>query len=243
MQWMRRGALAFAACLMLGLSMAVWYFFTAPSPLHLPLAQDLVDATSPRGQQLLDAAVTARVDFAQLAPYFVPQARRAFCGVATATMVLNAIHPPTPLLTQETLFTPAASAVRSELAVSVGGMTLQQFSEILQAHGLETQTVHAEQTNLESFRAAVQATLAEPLTFLVVNYDRVTLQQEGSGHISPVGAYNVDSDQVLILDVAANKYPYTWVPTQKLWDALNTADSASGRTRGFVLARGGGARR
>jgi hypothetical protein len=70
---------------------------------------------------------------------------------------------------------------------------------------------------------------------LVVNYDRRELGQSGAGHISPLGAYSPATDRLLILDVAAYKYPYTWVPVSKLWSAMNTIDSDSGRTRGFLL--------
>jgi glutathione-S-conjugate glycine hydrolase len=218
----------------------VWYAFSAPPAQHLALAHDLVDGTSAQGRQLL-AETPARRDYDQLNPYFVSQSRRAFCGVATGAVVINAaLRPQTPV-TQETLFTPAASAVRSELAVSFNGLTLDQLADIIRAHGLYVQVVHAAQSSLESFRDTARATLAEPQTFLIVNYDRAMVEQEGPGHISPVGAYSAETDRILVLDVAAYKYPYTWVPTSKLWSAMNTIDPDSGRTRGYLLVSGGSA--
>ena len=101
--------------------------------------------------------------------------------------------------------------------------------------------VHATQSSLEAFRNTARTTLAEPLIFLLVNYDRATLEQDGAGHISPVGAYNPETDRMLVLDVAAYKYPYTWVPASKLWSAMNTIDPDSGQTRGYLLISRSGA--
>jgi hypothetical protein len=218
-----------------------WYVFSTPAPSYVALPDDLIDGTSAQGQQLI-AATAAKSDYDQLNSYFVPQIRRAFCGVASSAMVINAAYRRQPPVTQETLFTPAVSAVRNELAVSFGGITLDQLANIIRAHGLQVQVVHAAQSSLESFRNDARATLAEPLTFLIVNYDRASLAQEGAGHISPVGAYSAETDRMLILDVAAYKYPYTWVPASKLWTALNTIDPDSGQTRGYLLVSDAGAR-
>jgi hypothetical protein len=217
-----------------------WYAFSAPPAQQLALAHDLIDGTSAQGRQLL-AATPATSDYDQLNPYFVAQSRRAFCGVASSAIVINAVLRRRPAVTQETLFTPAATTVRSALAVTFNGLTLDQLADIIRAHGLQVQIVHAAQSNLESFRNMARATLAEPLTFLIVNYDRAALGQDGGGHISPVGTYSPETDRMLVLDVAAYKYPYTWVPVSKLWSALNTIDPDSGQTRGYLLVTAGGA--
>jgi hypothetical protein len=235
---LKLGTIGLLAALVLGLSGAAWYAFSAPQVERLPLASDLIDATSVEGGELL-ARTSIKTDFGQLAPEFVAQARRGFCGVATSVVVINALLHPQPRLTQKTLFTPAASAVRSELAVSFGGVTLEQLAQLLEAHGLHVGVVHASESSLESFRDTARAALGERRVFLIVNYHRALLGQEGPGHISPVGAYDPQTDRVLVLDVAAYKYPYTWVPVAKLWSAMNTTDSDSGKTRGYLLVSAG----
>src|SRR6266498_3818911 len=141
-----------------------WYAFSAPSAQRLALAPDLIDGTSTQGRELL-AGSPAKSDYDQLNPYFESENRRAFCGVASSTIVINAALRPQPQMTQETLFTPAASAVRSEFAVSLSGLTLDQLANIIRAHGLKVQVIHAAQSSLESFRDTARVTLAEPLTF------------------------------------------------------------------------------
>jgi hypothetical protein len=72
---------------------------------------------------------------------------------------------------------------------------------------------------------------------VIVNYSRSGLEQEGRGHISPLAAYDADTDRFLILDVSRYKYPPVWVETAQLFDAMARSidDPVSGR--GFVLVR------
>lgn len=226
--------IALALILIVGLSAVAWFMLSTPGTQRLALIPDLIDIHSAQGQQLLHEAA-AQVDLAQLQPEFETQNRRAFCGVASSVMVINAILQPQPRLTQETLFTPRARAIRDSWAVSFGGLTLDQLARIIEAHGVHTQTVHAVEASEASFRDTLRAALAEPRTFVVANYDRRVLAQEGTGHISPVAAYSAQHDAALVLDVAAYKYPYTWIPLPKLWQAMRSADSDSGKTRGYLL--------
>jgi len=235
---LKRVVLAVPAALLLLASGVAWYAFSTPPVESLPLAGDLVAATSAEGRELLMAS-PSKVDYVQLERFLRPQSRRGFCGPATGAAVINAALRPPAEVTQTSLFTPAASAVKSELAVSFSGLTLDELAQILRAHGLHVRAFHSEQSDVASFRTAAQAALSEPLTFLVVNYDRRALGQSGAGHISPIGAFSPATDHVLVLDVAAYRYPYTWVPVTRLWSAMNTVDSDSGRTRGYLLVTAG----
>lgn len=228
-------AAALAVALVLATASGVsWYVFAPPLTENLPLADDLVSGTSTEGSHLL-AESTHKTDYAQLTPFFLSQRRRAFCGPATGAAVINAaLNPPNPV-TQFSLFGTTAPDTKSELAVSLSGLTLEEFAVLLRAHGLVVRTVHAEHSDVAAFRADVQAVLAEPLTFMVVNYDRMALNQAGAGHISPVGAYHAATDRLLVMDVATYRYPHTWVPLDKLWAAMNTVDFDAGRTRGYLL--------
>lgn len=232
-------ALAVAIVLTMGLSGVGWWGFSAPPVDRLPLPRHLIDATAAEGQALL-VATPFRVDHNQLLPYFVPQSRRAFCGVASSTIVTNALRHPQPLLSQATIFTPEVSAVRSAVAISFSGLTLAQLGDLLRADGLAVRVVHATKTDLESFRSTARTALAESSEFLIANYDRGSLEQQGAGHISPVTAYHPGTDRFLVLDVAAHSYPPTWVPANDLWNAMKTIDPVSGESRGFLLVQEGG---
>lgn len=228
-----KGAVALATAVVLttagGFS---WYYFAPPPAEALPLAPDLIAASSDQGRQLL-AEAAHKTDLAQLGPVFVAQRRRAFCGPATSATVINAALRPAERVTQFSLFDTEAQDIKSELDVSMSGLSLEELAELLEAHGLAVRTVYAEHADVATFRRDAQAVLSEPDTFLIINYDREALDQEGPGHISPIGAYHAVADHVLVMDVAAFKYPHTWVPVHKLWDAMS--QPVAGRTRGYLL--------
>ena len=54
--------------------------------------------------------------------------------------------------------------------------------------------------------------------------------------ISPLAAYDAETDRFLILDMSRYKYPPVWVEAGDLYAAMITPDSDNdNRTRGFVL--------
>ena len=205
-----------------------WSLQPRPDPQPLPAA--LVAVTSPEGQGLLDDA-DAVADYQRLSESFQQQSLRSYCGVASGTIVLTALG---RNVSQEDFFTDEASRVRSRLSVMLGGMSLPDFAALMNAHGAEVSTMHADTSSLEEFRAAVERNLSSEDDYLLVNYQREVLGQERVGHISPLAAYDRDSDKVLILDTASYKYPPTWVPMESLFAAMSTIDSACGKTRGFI---------
>jgi hypothetical protein len=87
---------------------------------------------------------------------------------------------------------------------------------------------------LTTARAAIERNLSHQGDFVLVNYQREVLGQGRVGLISPLAAYDRESDRVLILDTAAHKYPPTWVPLTSLVSAISTTDGATGKTRGFL---------
>lgn len=216
---------------------AVWHLAFRPPSLELaPLPEGLVSLDVTPGRMLLQDSLFI-ADYDDLADAFEPQIRRAYCGVASSVVVLNAMRKSDLRLTQSTFFTDAAQRVRSELRVSVAGMSLAELGELLRAHGADITLYHAADIPIETFRTVARDNLRTRGDFVLVNYQRAKLGQGEIGHISPLAAYNSDSDRFLILDVASHKFPHTWVKTEDLWHAMNTLDPSSGRTRGFAVVR------
>ncbi|MGM9487609.1 phytochelatin synthase family protein [Ideonella sp. YS5] len=231
--WLRVAAGATLSLLVAGAGL-VWHLaFRAPGDEPLPLPGGLVSAATPQGQRLL-AESTPQADHAPLSAAFERQRRPAFCGVASSVMVLNALHPEGPRLTQDRFF----DDWPTEMRVTFNGMTLQELAGLLRQRGAHAEPVFAQDSSLEAFRAIATANLGRPGDYILVNYQRATLGQRAGGHISPLAAYHPATDRFLLLDVAAYRYPPTWVTASDLWAAMNTLDDSSGKTRGFVLVRG-----
>ncbi|MCA9491931.1 MAG: phytochelatin synthase family protein [Myxococcales bacterium] len=186
----------------------------------------------PEGRALLASAATADLD--GLRASFQSQEKSSWCGVASSVVVLDARA---DHLTQDTFFTPEATAVRSWWRVTLTGMPLDDLAGMLRAHGADVEVHHADDVDEAAFRAALRTNLATPGDWLVANYDRSALGESGGGHLSPLGAFAESEDMVLILDVSAYKYPPHWVPVTALFGAMSTVDSESGRARGWVSVR------
>lgn len=176
---------------------------------------------------------------------FVTQVNQAYCGVASIVMVLNGLGIEAPLasqykphrvFTQENFFNnKTTQQVISAEVVSRQGMTLEEMGKLVSSYGAKVKVYHASNTNIDEFRKSAAENLNQKENFVLVNYLRREIGQEKGGHISPIAAYNAQSDRFLILDVSRYKYPPVWVKTADLWKAMNTQDSTSGKSRGFVF--------
>ena len=210
----------------------------------LPLPASLIDFDSPEGEALLISA-EARNDFFPLGSQFTTQINPAFCGPASIAMVLNALDIPRPpsdltlglgIFDQANIFTPAAETVKSAADVSRSGMTLDQLGAILGTYNLKVDVHHAADSSLDAFRKAAVDAIDDDVHFVLVNYLRKAIGQEAGGHISPLAAYDAETDRFLILDVSRYKYPPIWVEASALFGAMNTGDSDNGdKTRGYVI--------
>jgi hypothetical protein len=224
---------------------AVMLLAAAPARAEtLPLPDGLIALDTPEGEALLIGA-EARRDYFPLAMHFVTQVNPAFCGPASISMVLNALNVPRPasdltiglgMFDQANVFNARTEAVKPETEILEGGITLDQLAGMLEAHDLKVQVRHAEDIDLETFRNQAAAVLADSFRFVLVNYLRSAIGQETGGHISPLAAYDADTDRFLILDVSRYKYPPIWVSASALFDAMNTPDAdAGGASRGYVV--------
>lgn len=211
---------------------------------HLPLPQNLVDLQTQKGQQYFLES-QARAAFWPLASEFVTQKNGAFCGVATLVMVLNSLEIPAPdvaqvgpykAFNQDNVFSAATEAVVAQSSILRRGMTLDELRGLFDAYGVEARAVHASQSSLAEFRKAARDYLSRERRFVVVNYLRSSIGQVRDGHMSPLAAYDEQTDRFLILDVARFKYPPVWVDAAELFAAMNTIDHGNdGRSRGYIL--------
>ncbi len=208
-------------------------FLLVPSEDPQPLPEFLISAETAEGKQLLQDA-DALADYDEMAEHFESQKLSSFCGVASSSIVLNALG---KSVSQTSLFHEEASNVRPIWKVAVRGMTLQVLADILESHGVEVVTSHADASNLEEFRQTVIRNLSSEDDYMLVNYQREELGQSRVGHISPIAAYDAETDRVLIMDTATYKYPHTWVSLEGLFGAMTTIDGESGISRGWIEIR------
>lgn len=200
----------------------VWVASPTTADLPLPRPLEAWQGESPSGAHSRD--------FAALTSAFRPQKYRSFCGPATIETVLRAYGQ--SQINQANVF----QSFSSKLDTFYTGMSLAELAQLAQSAGLQTQIAYADSLDLETFRARLKANLERPGDFVVVNYDRRVLKQAGAGHISPIAAYDESRDAFLVLDEAAYRYPFTWVPAPLLYQATHTR--AGDHFRGVLFISG-----
>jgi hypothetical protein len=226
---------------------AVFLFAAAAQAQTLPLPEGLIDLRSEAGEQLLQESDASEA-FVPLSANFLTQKNQAYCGVASIVMVLNALQLPAPAVpeyepyrtfTQDNVLDEKTDAILPREVLARQGMTLDELGALLAAHPVEVEVRHAADATLDAFRAHAREYLARERHFVVVNYLRKAIGQETGGHISPLAAYDAQTDRFLILDVSRYKYPPVWVSAADLFNAMNTQDKDNeNKTRGYVLIRG-----
>lgn len=209
------------------------------------LPTSCVEFSSEEGKKLFkDALQNGNLgSYFLLAEQFNTQSEPAYCGLATLTMILNAlsIDPgrtwkgPWRWFSEEMLECCAPLDV-----VQKSGITFSEFICIAQCNGCHIEAYRGNELTLKEFREIIQNLTQETSNdkerkFIAASYSRKTLGQTGDGHFSPLGAYSPTFDRVLIMDVARFKYPPHWVSVEELWNSCQKVDSVTQKPRGLVL--------
>ncbi len=116
------------------------------------------------------------------------------------------------------------------------GYQLHQLDALLKAHKLTViKRVVSDTLSETQIRQELISNMQQKDDYVLVNYKRSALQQKGSGHISPLGAYDKQSDSLLIMDVNPTQAGWVWVNIRTLISAMNTYDTIE--NRGYLLIR------
>ena len=226
------------------LALIVLHSSTASFAQTLPLPETLIGASSDKGEALLIDA-DAREAYFPLVNSFVTQQNQAFCGVASTVMILNAMELPAPAVpaydpyrtfTQDNVLTPETEKIIPLELIKKQGITVDQLAGMIGTFPVTVKLMHAADSTVETFRTEARTALATPGHFVIINYLRKAIGQEKGGHISPLAAFDAETDRFLILDVARYKYPPVWVKTADLFGAMNTTDKDNdNKTRGYIV--------
>jgi len=117
-----------------------------------------------------------------------------------------------------------------------GGYQLRQFDELLRAHGMVTRLVVVDDQKPEAeIRMDFVENLKRTGDYVVVNYRRADVGQSGGPHISPLAAYDAESDSVLVMDVNPASAGWVWMPVATLVKGMRTFDLVE--NRGYVVVQ------
>lgn len=114
----------------------------------------------------------------------------------------------------------------------IPGLTLDELADLARAKTKRHVTVLRD-LNREAFRSHLRQA-NDPSRRYTVNFQRGLLFGKGTGHHSPIGGYLEDRDLVLVLDVNGKFGPWL-VSAERLFAAMDSVDSSSGKKRGMLL--------
>jgi hypothetical protein len=117
--------------------------------------------------------------------------------------------------------------------------------EVFRSYGFRNVIVSKRHTDINSsatlqhFRALLAGNEQSAQDFVIVNFQQGyatgdTACLEDCGHFSPIGAYDMKSDRVLIMDVDSKWYPPYWAPASELFRGMVTRDHAADHYRGYL---------
>ena len=118
--------------------------------------------------------------------------------------------------------------------ICAGGLTLDELASVAGTN-MRHQVTLLRDLTYDQFREHLRRSNDSHQRY-VINFHRGPLFGEGHGHFSPIGGFLEDRDLVLVLDVNARYHPFL-VDARRLFDAMNTTDSASGKKRGLLALR------
>jgi len=208
------------------------------------LLPDNLIALDTRQGQIFFQESTIHEPFWRLSESFVTQENQTYCGIASAVMALNAlsvaapvdpVYAPYPMFTQNNFFTSAVLKIVMPTQIGPKGIALDTLASALNTFPVKATAIHTDNIDQVQFQRQLIHALSQPDTIVLVDFLRTSIGQVGTGHISPVAAYDHESDRFLIMDVARYKYTPFWVSSDALWAAINTVDEDVQQSRGYIL--------
>ncbi len=179
----------------------------------------------------------------KLLRFYEAQIRGTYCGIATAVVALNSLSIEAPLsqyveintlFTQEEFFDGPMGQILDPTVVKAKGLTLIDMSILMGTQPLKVETFEAATLSEDEIRNRILTSLNNPNQIVIGLYHRKILGQEGSGHWSPIAAYDRASDSFLLLDVARYKYPPAWIDAKTFIAAMREPND-NGISRGFII--------
>lgn len=183
-----------------------------PSFYRRVLPNNLVDLTSPEGKALFKSALEDgnAEAFFPLMSQLQTQSHPALCGLTSLSTVLNAleIDPKRVWSHPWRWFAESLLICCMDLEkIKTSGITMDELACTASCQGSVVETFRGFDVD-EARKLILRSVRGRPdnsFEFIVASYDRKSLGQTGSGHFSPIAAFDEKTDSVLVLDVARFK--------------------------------------
>lgn len=175
---------------------------------------------------------------------FEEQSTISYCGIASAVMVLNTIgvkpdfdtnHFPYKRFNQTNIFNNKyVLDIITPQKVCASGMSMSKLASFIAFYAQKVTVNKASDMSYKDFITRLKTAVAKENTYVIANFDRSVIGQQGFGHFSPISAYDENIDSFLVLDVARYKLKPFWIDAKLLYRSMLSTDTAHGESRGYL---------
>jgi hypothetical protein len=155
----------------------------------------------------------------------VSQSNGSVCGPSSLANIFRSLGEGSA--SQDTVL---AGSGKCGTGICFMGLTLDEVAELVRRKGRKVTVVR--DLDLAAFRAQMKRT-NDPTRRFMINFHRGLLFGKGTGHHSPIAGYLEAEDLVFVLDVNEKFGPWL-VSTERLFKAMDSVDSSSGKKRGLL---------
>jgi hypothetical protein len=205
---------------------AHWLLGGGPDYSHVATIEHTAEFRNPA---LLARAEQLPVAEAYLSRPFEYQHNASVCGPTSAADLLHSLG-----RARNQTQVIADGGVGTVLGYVIPGLTLDQEATLLRKETGAPVTL-LRNLDLSGFRALLPR-VNDRGWRVIVNFHRGPMFGRGHGHFSPLLAYLPDRDLVLVGDVNS-AYGIYLVSSKRLFDAMDTIDSMTGKKRGLLVVR------
>lgn len=118
--------------------------------------------------------------------------------------------------------------IKGDKEIYDAGISLSDFAKMLAtSYDLKVIVKYARKNDakeINNFRSDLKKYLFDDKKFIAANFDGKIFGNKTGGHISPLAAYDEESDSILVLDVALHKNTWYWVGVEDFYKAMNSKD-------------------
>eukprot|EP00731_Ephydatia_muelleri_P025965 Em0018g65a len=169
----------------------------------------------------------------KMAANFQTQSELAYCGLSSLVMAYNTLKDPD--IAGGWWCEHMLHCYINLDMVRKTGITFGQLLYLAECIGLAVDGYSTHNMSDDCFRSIIRSATSTDEKVVIANFHRSSLGQTGSGHVAPLGGYNVRRDMLLVMDVARFKYMPHWVPLLSMKKAIDTVDGSTNERRGFCV--------
>ncbi|KAK9284843.1 hypothetical protein L1049_024023 [Liquidambar formosana] len=131
--------------------------------------------------------------FFKLISYYQTQSEPAYCGLASISMVLNAlaIDPGRKWKGPWRWFSDSMLDCYEPLSkIKVEGISFGKVACLAHCNGAEVQTFRTNESTIDEFQKYMISCTSSEDCHMITSYHRAHFKQTGTGHFSPIGGYH-----------------------------------------------------